>query len=361
MQTTDVREVALKEPSGKPTLPFADPSRRVTSNDGIFNEIRAILRQQSALLAIGEISSKKPVYTAYATDLQMLKRYQEDLEKLIQNAVRFSIICHGRNRDQERRWETTWEILFAQMPTQATALLMDLPYTRAALPVSQLLTELKQEFDRGIGMVLNPFAEWLDLLTGLEFIGLVEWSDINVCRYHFFRHEITEEVIGQRERKEVHTYPSRPFGSRNEALIIRDRDIRRRQFQERHVHHIVEAKLYRPEEYLFRVPRNVAMFMDAIPKSLITHIRIVEGTITKEEVYRHQVAEENLVRSDVLSVTKYSPGILFCQRYNLMGWSGDDLRSGGVSYAIQRMAQRKARNEWVSKKAKRLMGHLLTP
>ena len=356
---TDVREVALKEPDGKPILPFADPSQGAASGAGIFNEIKASIQQQSALRAIEEISGKSPVYAAYARDLKMLGRYQEDVEKLIQNAVRFSIIGHGRNRDQERGWKTAWDRLRTQMPTPATISLIDLSYTRAALPARQLLTELRQEFDRSIGMVINTLAEWLDLLTGLEFIGLVEWSDIDVCRYHFFRHEITEEATGERRREEIRKYPSRPFGSRTETLLIRDRDVRRRQFQERHVHHIVEAKLYGLEEYLFPVPRNVAMFMDAIPRTLVMHIHIVEGTITKEEVYRRQVAEENLVRSNVLSVSKYSPGVLL-GHYNLIGWSADDLKSHTALYAIQRAMRKQARRKRLGAGVQRLAGYLFT-
>jgi hypothetical protein len=88
-------------------------------------------------------------------------------------------------------------------------------------------------------------------------------------------------------------------------------------------------------------------------------MHIVEGTITKEEVFRHQVDEQQFVKSEVLSVDKYSPGVLF-GHFNLIGWSGDDLKSGSVFYGIQQAVQKQARKRRAAARKSRLIGHLFT-
>src|SRR2546425_11808393 len=95
--------------------------------------------------------------------------------------------------------------------------------------------------------------------------------------------------------------------------------------------------------------------IDAIPPSLHPHVHIVEGTITMEEVLRRQVGEEQFVKSEVVSVDKYSPGVLF-GHFNLLGWSGDDLASGSVFYAIQRGVLKQVRKQQAAQRRGRLIG-----
>lgn len=278
----------------------------------------------------------------------------------MQAAVRYSIIpVTGGMRKQREKYEETWQLLKSQIPSAGVPLFIDFPYTRASLEVSQLLVEMKEEFGKGIVQILKLLAEWLRFLVQNELIGLVEWGDLDVCRYHYFKHEIIKEVLEERRRRENSFDGTQPYGSRNQVKLIADQTIVRRQFRERHVHHIIRAKLHRLEEYPYKTPQHVAAFIDAIPASLQPYMHIVEGTITMEEVFRRQVGEEQFVKSEVLSVDKYSPGVLF-GHFNLIGWSGDDLQAGSVFYSLQRAAQKHKRQRKAAETRGRLLGHLFT-
>jgi len=345
---------------GSEELSSEEWSGQAVSDVGVFSELATSIRNRSALLALTDRPTKELIYTAYTQDLELLRRYQTDFDVCIKAAVRCSIIADSRTAKQEReRCQETWDLLKTQIPSSMHTLLIDFPYTRAALPAPQLLTEMKDQFNRGVGQILRPLADWLQVLVETEFIGLVEWGDLDVCRYHYFKHEITREVMTEQRRVERSFDPKQPYGSRNQIKLIRDQNILQRQFHERHVHHIIRAKLHRFEEYPHRVPKHVAAFINAIPTSLQPHVHIVEGTITMEEVFRRQVDEQKFVKSEVLSVDKYSPGVLL-GHFNLIGWSGDDLKSGSVFYAIQQAVQKQARKRRAVERNSRLIGHLFT-
>ena len=345
---------------GSEELPSTEWSSQTMTEVGLFSEIAASMRHQSALLALQDTSDKESIYAAYTRDLALLQRYQTDCEAWVREAVRCSIIARGSSAKREReRWEATWQLLKEQVPSGTTTLLIDFPFTRASLPAPQLCMEMKSAFNRGIEQILTPLAAWLQVLVEMEFIGLVEWGDLDVCRYHYFKHEVTDEVVREQRRHETSFDASQPFGSRTQITGIRDRNMLRRQFHERHVHHIIRAKLHRFEEYPHRVPKHVAVFINAMPTSLQPHVHIVEGTITMEEVFRRQVGEQEFVASEVLSVHKYSPGVLL-GHFNLLGWSGDDLKSGSVFYAIQEAVHKQARKRRAAERKRRLIGHLFT-
>lgn len=330
------------------------------SGTGVFPELATSIRNQSALLALTGLPPKELIYKAYTDDLALLGQYQRDFGTCVRAAVRCSIIAVNQTAKKEREHrKETWALLEAQIPSSMPGLLIDFPYIRAALPVPQLLAELKDEFNRGVGQILGFLADWLETLVETEFIGLVEWGDVDVCRYHYFKHELTKEIVYESIRNDTSFDASKPYGSRTAYVVIRDREICQRQFHERHVHHIIHAKLYTFREYPQRVPRNVAAFIDAIPASLLPHMQIVGGVITKQEVHRAQVDKRTRVTSEILSVYKASPGILLGP-FNLVGWSGDDVKSGSVFYATQQAVRKQARKERGAERRKRVMGHLLT-
>lgn len=337
-----------------------DSSSQTISDLGVFSELATSMRQQSMLLALEDSTTKEIIYRAYTHDLELLQLYQREFEALVQAAVRYSIIVSGDNaRRGRQRSEETWELLKSQLPSGPATLLIDFPHTRAALPVPQLLEEIGNEFRSGVEVILQSLANWLRVLVTNEFIGLVEWGDLDVCRYHYFKHEVTRKVVSERTRNETSFDGSKPYGSRTEYKLIRDREIHRRQLRERHIHHIIRAKLHRLDEYQQRVPGNVASFIDAIPASLQSHVHILEGMITKEEVLRRQVGEEQIVSSDVISVWKASPGVLFGY-FNMIGWSEDDLKHSSVFYSRQQAVQRWIRRQQAIERRSRLAGHLFS-
>lgn len=338
----------------------SDVSSKTIPDSGIFSELVSSIRQRSTLLALDDGTTKDAIYRSYAHDLELLQLYQREFEALVQAAVRHSIIRIGRNSQQNcLRPQETWEILKAQIPSGPATLLIDFPHTRAALPLPQLLEEIKTEFRSGTDQILRSLSDWLRVLVRNEFIGLVEWGDLDVCRYHYFKHEVTEGVMSDRTRNETSFDGSKPYGSRTEYRVVRDREIHRRQLRERHIHHIIHAKLHRLDEYQDRVPTNVAAFIDEIPVSLEPHVHILEGVITKEEVLRRQVAEERIVSSEILSVWKGSPGVLF-DCFNMIGWSADDLKDGAVFYARQRSRARQIQRQRAAERRSRVVGRLFS-
>lgn len=95
---------------------------------------------------------------------------------------------------------------------------------------------------------------------------------------------------------------------------------------------------------------HIAAFLNSVPASLEPHLSIVEGMITMEERHRRLIAEGTRTETEILSVYKGSPGVLLGP-FNLIGWSDDDLASGGVFSSKQKAAQRKPHS---------VSGHLFT-
>lgn len=320
----------------------------------LFRELVATMRRQSAILAMkkGEIPGKSVVYEAYAKDLELLGRYQHDFQTCVREAIRCSIASAGR--PQSKRWRKVYEVLATRiLPMDVQPIC--LPSTLASKPLNELVDEITVEMNCGIDRAIRSLAGWLQLLVEEELIGVVKWSgsDLDVCCYSYFRQELDIKTAKGKRRREITTDPTKPYGQQIEERILRDRTTTTRQISERHVHHIVNAEIYRLSEYPHPVPSHVAKFLNQIPESLTPHFHIVEGTITTEERHRRVVKETTTTETEILSVYKYSPGITFGP-FNLTGWSADDLKQGAVLTAAQRRRQRK-------EKVSKLAGHLFTP
>lgn len=296
---------------------------------GGLQELAADLRRGSALLALPSAPSleKRTILDAYAKDLALLEARIREFEDCVRQAIRSSIITGQKSASRrvvEDKTEQTWSAIRKELPPLAKVPLMELPFTRAAKAPAELLEELKLEFERATQLILQHFTFWLHRLVEREFVGLVEWADLDVCRYHYFRHAYTETEIERKERLERTIDPSQEWGERTQEKLVEERRVRREQFRERHIHHIMSAKLYRLDEYRMLLPPRVQQFLDAVPQWLRPNLQIVDGQITMEEILRRKVSDETVVESEVLSVYKYSPGILFGP-FNLIGWSADDL------------------------------------
>jgi len=332
---------------------FAQPIPNVE----LFRELAAAIRQGSRLLALKpeELQTKTPIYGAYAKDLALLRRYHTEFQDCVRSAVRCSI--SGVAPGNERAWEEMWQLLAGQIPTTETVQPLRLPHTIAAKPIPELVTDLQAEMHKGVERTLKPLADWLQLLAESELVGLVEWSGVDVCCYSYFRHEFTNTVTKGSKRNEVTVDDSQPFGSRTTYRILRDRTVVTHQVQERHVHHVVDAKVHKVAGYPHPVPQHVAMFLDSVPASLEPHLSIVEGTITMEERHRRLLAEGTRTETEVVSVYKGSPGVLLGP-FNLIGWSSDDLASGGIFSSKQKAAKRKSGS--TRERLRRATGHLFS-
>lgn len=338
----------------------ATPEERFTQpipNVELFRELAASIRQGSALLTLreDELAIKSPVYAAYARDLALLRRYHAEFQDCVRSSVRCSIsgVAPGR----ERAWEEAWQLLATQIPSAGDVQPLRLPHTLAAKSIPELVADLQAEMHEGVERTLKPLADWLQLMAESELIGLVEWSGVDVCCYSYFRHEFTAAVTRGKKREEITRDDSQPLGSRTTYRILQDRTIVTRQVQERHVHHVVDARVHKVVDFPHPVPPYVALFLDSVPPSIEPHLSIVEGTITMEERHRRLIAEGTRTETEVLSVYKGSPGVLFGP-FNLIGWSSDDLASGGVFSSKQKAAKQKSGS--AGERLRRASGHLFT-
>lgn len=326
-------------------------------NVELFRELAAAIRQGSKILALvaDDLKTKSPIYAAYAQDLALLRRYHAEFQDCVRSAVRCSI--SGAAPGGEHVWEEAWQLLAQQIPPAETVQPLYLPHVMAAKPIPELVADLQTEMHQGIERTLKPLADWLQLMAETELIGLVEWAGVDACCYSYFRHEFTSTVQRGKKREEVTVDDSQPLGAKTTYRILRDRTIMTRQVVERHVHHVVDARVHKVADFPHPIPSHVAMFLDSVPASLEPHLSIVEGMITMEERHRRLIAEGTRTETEVLSVYKASPGVLFGP-FNLIGWSSDDLASGGVFSSKQKAAKRKTGS--TREHLSRATGHLFT-
>lgn len=315
----------------------------------VFRELIPQLKGQSRLLAmkLGE-ASRDQIFDARAYDLALLEGAYREFGDCVRSAIKQSIIGASESTEAAtKKVDSTWVALCTQVPAMGRAPLVALPHTRAALPETELLTELQQEFVRSIGQLLQLFSFWLQALVEKEFIGLVEWTSVDVCRYHYFRREQADKVKGKWHTTEHDFDSARPEGTRNIYTTTEHRTIQRSQFLERHVHHIVRALPHAPSRYSKAMPVRVARFLESVPSWLMPHLNIVEGTITMEEVLRRKTGDETISETEVISVEKYSPTVALGP-YSLLGWSADDLKGETAHWrgqAVVATIRKKERNQ----------------
>ena len=284
------------------------------------------LRAESALLALVDspVPAKEQIFNAYGKDLNLFKNRHGEFRDCLKQAVRYSVIVSAKT-NQEEETDKIWENLEKEMPTIGNAPILELSYIRAPKEVSVLLAELKAEVGLGIERLLRVFAFWLQELVEAEFIGLVEWTADDVCRYHYFHQKASMEILSG-ETTETHTFDgSKPFGERNTHTTARQGEVRRSRFLVRHVHHIINARLHLVGKYKGKKPARIKGFLGAVPNWLKPHLQIVDGTITMEEQIKLKIAETTTVEEEIISVYKYSPGVLL-EPFNLIGWNSDDIK-----------------------------------
>ncbi len=278
--------------------------------------IRKLLQDQSRLLTLEVVVSKDEVLEAYGHDLGMLQRHLSEFEACVYQAIRCSIKHHEKHDSGEQ-----WERLKVQIPLIAKSPLLDLDHTLVAQNVGALLPGLKKEFNEGVERLLTKMAFWMQLLVESEYVGLLERTAPDVCRFHYFEHEETEQVAHEDQSTE-----SQEMAAGVEKLTTTTkRATRREQFLERHVHHIAQLKEFGVEEYKNTVPSRVKDFLDKAPVWLKPHLRIMDGRLIKKEALRQKVGEITTIETEVTSQWAYDPAICLGE-WCLIGWTEEDLR-----------------------------------
>jgi hypothetical protein len=300
--------------------------------DVLHQQLVGVFEAQSALLQLSVDSEfdKDPVYAAYEQDLGLLTGAQADFELCMKQALASSFRDKMAADAVKIQTNKMWEQLQQKLPALGKAPILELSHIRAAKPAEVLLAELQDEFHLGAARLAQRFCFWLHLLVESEVIGLIEWAADDVCRYYYFRHELSE-VVKTENKLTVDFDPTQEFGQRYTDTTVNRRQIQKSLFQERHIHTVVKAGRHTLEAYTSQIPVRIADFLETIPKWLRPLVRIVNGQIVMEEVVRLKVGEE-ITEEEVVSVYKYSPGLQLAD-YNLIGWSGDDNQNEKTRFA----------------------------
>ncbi len=292
----------------------------------IFRSIADEIWSQSAILALSEYGvTKDQIFAAYQCDLKLLQKYLGDFEQMIRSAIQCSIMCSEGNG---LSYDKQWEMFQAQLPILGKDPLLKLSSDRAAKPVTTLLQELKDEFERGVVRVVTRMAFWIQMLVNNEFVGILKWNGPDVCNYHYFLHEKDEKVVGREENTVHERNDSDVPGEMMTVTKTTHTAVQQRELRERHTHHIVNAKRFELSKFAQQVPMRIAEFIKSVPSWLIPHLQIVTGEMTMEEVRRTKVGDKTVV-TETMSVWKHDPAVVF-GRFALLGWTDDEIRSESV-------------------------------
>jgi hypothetical protein len=306
---------------------------------GVFQDLVVDLRQRSELLQLQNDANRTTIYAAYAFDLALLHSRVAEFESCARNAVRCSMLGDESVTNPGESSQAKWVAIRDQIPRIRRTALLELDHVHAALSEAELIAWLKEEFGRGVDRMVRLFSVWLQLLVEQSYVGLVEWTALDVARYHYFRRDRTKEVIGKTARTQESFDESRPFGERHQGKRIDESTVLTTDKLERHVHHIVEARPHTPRDYPKAVPPRVAEFLQSVPSWLMPMLHIVDGQITMEEVVRSVVGQSIGTEVEVISSWQYSPTVAFGP-FSLIGWSGADLeKEGAVFYRGQQTGE----------------------
>lgn len=306
------------------------------------------IQRDSALLKLPSDADKPAIWAAYGLDLALLKSYRDEFEACMEAAIACSAIAANT-----AKIAATYSMLKERVPALGKVPLLELSSIRAAKPAAEQLRELREEVGLGITRLLNLFGYWLQMLMEAELFGYAEWTAEDVCRYHYFRHELTEKVL---EAKSHQTQVA-AVGVYNKITEIDEQVIGQSLFSERHIHSVVDAKTWDFESYPRQVPKRVAEFLGKVPTWLRPLVRIVDGQMTMEEVVRLNLESRVIERTEISERYEYEPGVLLAG-YVATGWNSKELEDKDLAFyqgqnKYQVLQAQKAEEE---KKVKR--GHL---
>lgn len=95
---------------------------------------------------------------------------------------------------------------------------------------------------------------------------------------------------------------------------------------EEHVHHLSTVSDLPLATYRGAVPKRVHVLHERIPKWVLPHLRVMEGTSFPEEVYVRDEKTEVVVHEKFIREYKYDPAVRLGDVV-LAGWSSDELKA----------------------------------
>lgn len=307
-----------------------------------FQSIADELLAEMQLLQLGADAGRSAIHAAYQHDIGFLNGRRCDFVAFIKAGVRASLIrAKEPGNDHvsgiEQDVKSQWKLVEKAIPSAGHVPLVNFSADHAALGDAELLVHLQTEVRAAVNRLLKLVCLWFDTLVAKEFVGLVEFTSPEAARYHYFRPQVTREVVKKVDETQITVDPTAPFGEQTTYVQSQGEIVRFTTNLERHDHDIVDARADPVEDYPDRMPHRVCEFLKETPTWLRKHLVVVSGTITLERVRRRVVHTED-VGEIVTSVWKGSPAIALGP-YAPLGWSSDDLSREPMTFFSEKFAE----------------------
>ncbi|MFH0739834.1 MAG: hypothetical protein V1819_01685 [bacterium] len=248
----------------------------------LFEDINTDICEGSHLLRLDpENADNQSIYKAYGIDIDYLQTKTHEFEKWVFNAVFCSIVASSsgkkaKNNISNPQKMLTMELIKTDLPRLDNNQFIMLGYQQSQKIPKELITDLQQQYKNAVNHMVRMWMMWLEKLVEAKHIGLTQWphKDSASCLFYFFRKsqgEKTSEVEKKTTLKSV--VKEEVSKTINTTSII----------NERHVHHLVEAKISSLSDYQ-KIPRFVRFFLNSTPKWIKKYLMVIDGVATMEEI-----------------------------------------------------------------------------
>lgn len=287
------------------------------------DELTDILMATSQLLKLPSDSARAAIYDAYGHDLAMMTRYRDAFKTCIEAAVR------ARAAPEQKDARAFLDRVVSELAPILHKPTLNLAPNALTLEPAALLAKLQDEFRADAQGLKQTIAVWFHVLTGGEYVGLIEWLDPTSLRYYFFHTEAVREQIAKRVDR---------TGNWIEGVTTTTTTKTRVQlFNERRSRTLVKARIHTPEQYRSRVPKRIALLLDKIPSEIRPFLRIIDGHVTHEEVQRRLTS--NRVEVETHSVYRPDPALALFNTWAINGWGGSIEEESRSTYEGHPLAQ----------------------
>lgn len=298
---------------GKP-----DHAREIASMEvpARMNVLTDVLVRDSSLLSLRAEADDQAIYDAYGHDFTMLARYRDAFEKTIRAAILARAdAAHAPARE-----------FLAPIAEQIDGIShkpsIELGAETLALPRDERLGKLQELFRNEARSFTQRVATWLHMLVESEHVCVVEWLNPTAARYHFFRMDSSEQVLG----RTVHD-PGMSLRGRTVTTKTRTKV---EVHNERRTHTIVGARTHSLDRYTERVPHRIAELINTMPSEVRQFASIVSGTATQESVTRRLASGE--IKVDEHSVFVEDPAVTLFDTFAIAGYGGSAAEPARSTY-----------------------------
>lgn len=347
MKRTAVRVASDRVPVDRDGWLFGQPVKE-RAKPGIsvpdtLASLADMLRPQFQLLQLvaKNVNDKQVVYDAYGHDLELLRQTLASLDATVDAAIGASVTFASGGGDEKRRNARKKQLV--QIAHDACEEIsvdhaFGLNYLDASQDGVSLSLHLQQRLEESLAQGLQRLGLRLKALVDNQCIGLVTWSDFDVCCYHFFVQEERETTLSAQVRQEEGIA---------EVRTVETRKFRRVQMRIRRVHHLVNARLHNLDDYRGLVPFRVREFLNTVPADVRHLLQVVDGQMTQQEEVATVVGEETGVEQKVIGVYKKDPAITIGD-FVLVGWGPEEVDAELAEKRKQRWATAVNVGEWAA-------------